>query len=306
MSVFLILIAVLITFFSLPSHFSLLIGVGIGFFIHIEESLLARIKKISTYLLQFSVVLLGSQLTFNQVLNDGFASALLTFVSITIIFGLGYLGTKIFKLDQKLAQLITMGTAICGGSAIAALSSVLKADSSIVAISLGIVFLLNAVSVFIFPPLGHFFNLSQNQFGVFSALAIHDTSSVVAAASLYGEEALKVATTFKLTRALWIIPITILFSLKNKLKGQNKITIPWFIFLFLLVSILFTNLEPLAVYKIHFIKISKLGLSLTLFLIGLGFNLKKIKSVGLAPFFFSIVLWLIVIVGSFFISIYNY
>ncbi len=186
-----------------------------------------------------------------------------------------------------------MGTAICGGSAISALAPVIGAESSLMTISLSIVFLLNAVSVFIFPQIGEVLSLSQKDFGLWSALAIHDTSSVVAASSLYGKEALEVATTVKLTRALWIVPITLFFSIISKKKDRTP-PLPWFIAGFALMSLMFTFIPGIFEIKDFFTGTSKQGFALTLFFIGLSFDVNKLRSVGFAPLVFGLILWVIV------------
>jgi uncharacterized integral membrane protein (TIGR00698 family) len=203
-----------------------------------------------------------------------------------------------FKISSPLSELITAGTSICGGSAISALSPVLKAESLTMATALGIVFCLNALAVFLFPPLAHWLELSQQQFGVWAALAIHDTSSVVAACQIYGDEALKIGPMLKLTRALWIIPLTLFFSFKTKSKA--KLTYPWFILFFLLLSLFFTFRSEFNDLIPYLTKISKTGLSLTLFLIGLNLSKDQLKEIGLRPVLFGSVLWLFTLGGSLF------
>jgi uncharacterized integral membrane protein (TIGR00698 family) len=208
----------------------------------------------------------------------------------------GTLLARILKIDSTLSHLITVGTSICGGSAISAISPILHASALTMATALGIVFILNAISVFIFPPIGHHLQLSQEQFGTWAALAIHDTSSVVATSQLYGEEALKIGTTLKLTRALWIIPLSLVFAAIRK--TDQKISIPWFILVFLLVSLLFTFFSELEFLIPYFSKLSKIGLSLTLFLIGLGLKKEQLKSIGSKPILFGLILWMITAIGS--------
>lgn len=279
---------------AISPQWALATGILLSFFILKYEKLQVNIKAWGGKLLQFSVILLGASLNFHSVLKQGASGVLVTFISISGVFLLGYLGQRLLNLEKNQSILITMGTAICGGSAIAALAPVIAADSLAITISIGIVFLLNALSVFIFPPLGEMLALSQQDFGLWAALAIHDTSSVVAASSLYGQQALEVATTVKLTRALWIIPITLIFSFYSAKGSKKKISIPWFIFGFLIMSLAFTFIDQLNTLKPHFLTISKLGFSLTLFCIGLSFDLNKIKKVGLKPFLFGTCLWIIV------------
>lgn len=283
----------------LSPQWTLLTGIILSLFIQ-ETSLQTKAKLISSKLLQLSVILLGASLNFNAVLNQGSSSILVTFFSILFVFILGFFGQKLLGINREQGTLITMGTAICGGSAIGALAPVIKADTMAITVSIGVVFMLNALAVFIFPPLGHFFHLTQDEFGLWSALAIHDTSSVVAASAIYGDKALEVATTIKLIRALWIIPITLLFSFNVKGANKGKISIPWFIFGFLLISLLFTFTNIPSEYKAHVTDLAKLGFAITLFLIGLTFNFKKIKEVGTKPLILGVGLWIIVSSASLF------
>ncbi|MCM2349275.1 MAG: putative sulfate exporter family transporter [Bacteriovoracaceae bacterium] len=283
--------------FLSPQWF-LLTGIILSFFWSKNDIVQKRAKLWGTKLLQLSVILLGASLNFNSVLKQGAEGVLITFISIVFVFFLGFLGRKLFNIEDTLGLLITMGTAICGGSAIAALAPVIAADSMIITVSISIVFFLNAMAVFLFPILGDFFGLTQEQFGLLSALAIHDTSSVVAASAIYGNKALEVATTVKLTRALWIIPITLFFSFyKNRLNKKN-LYLPWFILGFLVLSLVFTFIDFLHPLKGPLLFTSKLGFSLTLFLIGVTFNFEKLRKIGPKPFFFGFLLWVLVIVAS--------
>lgn len=283
--------------YQLSPQWALLVGILVSLGIRPGHPLLGTAKRWSSRLLQVSIILLGSALNFNHVLRQGADGVVITFVSISLVFLFGFLGLKLLKLDRTQGLLITMGTAICGGSAIGALAPVLAADSLSLTISIGIVFLLNALSVFIFPGIGHALALTQDQFGLWSAIAIHDTSAVVASASVYGARALQVATTVKLTRALWIIPITLLFSVALA-KKDKKVSVPWFILGFLGLSLAFTFVGELHRFKELFLYVSKQGFALTLFLIGLTFNLSAIRQVGARPFVFGVTLWLLVSVAS--------
>jgi uncharacterized integral membrane protein (TIGR00698 family) len=268
-------------------------GIFLSFFLSYSPEIQQRAKAGGAKLLQFSVVLLGTSLHFRSVIEEGASGIFVTLISLILVFILGILGIKFLKLEKTLGLLLTMGTAICGGRAIAALAPVLGAETTIMSIAIAIVFILNAIAVFAFPYLGELFELGQSQFGIWAALAIHDTSSVVAASSLYGSEALAIATTVKLSRALWIIPITALFAILRKQK-DNKASFPWFVLGFLGMSLLFTFVTPLKDFKEIFLIISKTGFTITLFLIGLTFDLKKMKRIGLRPFAFSVSLWIIV------------
>jgi uncharacterized integral membrane protein (TIGR00698 family) len=279
-------------------QWSLVLGIIGSFFIGRFPKIEINAKKWSTRLLQLSVILLGTSLHFNQVINDVMSGAFVTAFSLLLIFGIGHFGIKYLSIDKKLGTLITMGTAICGGSAIAALAPVIGAEAVIVTISIAIVFLLNSISILIFPILGHYLEMSQAAFGTWAALAIHDTSSVIGASSIYGEEALGIATTIKLTRALWIIPVTIIYSLK-KSKSAKLFKFPWFVLGFLIMSLTFTFIDKLQDYKDSFLLISKNGFSITLFLIGLTFNPKRMKEIGMKPFLYSLILWVITTILSF-------
>ncbi len=261
-------------------------------------------KKTSKYLLQASVVGLGFGMNLVESLKSGSDGMLFTVVSVVGVMVLGVLMGKWLSINRKTAYLISSGTAICGGSAIAAVGPVLKADDNEMAVSLGVVFVLNAVGLFIFPPIGHLFDMSQAQFGTWAAIAIHDTSSVVGAGDAYGPEALRLATLIKLTRALWIIPLALftmfLFRDKNG-GGKGKIAIPWFIFLFILAMVVNTYLPLPAWLTSTLVYLAKKGLVLTLFLIGAGLSVKTVKAVGFKPFVLAIALWIIIGVSSFFV-----
>ncbi|MEO8773315.1 MAG: putative sulfate exporter family transporter, partial [Gelidibacter sp.] len=221
----------------------------------------------------------------------------LTFYSIILTITLGIVLTKILKLDRKLGHLITSGTSICGGSAIAAVAPVIKADSKTISLALGVVFLLNSIALLIFPPIGHFFNLTQDQFGLWAAIAIHDTSSVVGAALSYGDEALRIATTVKLSRTLWIIPLSIFSMFLFKSKGQ-KIKIPYFIILFILAIIINSyEVLPTAITS-NIVLISKRLLLVTLFLVGSTISIKDLKQTGFKPLVLALSLWIFISIFS--------
>jgi len=246
--------------------------------------------KATHLLLQFSVVGLGFGMNVHSALQAGKEGVLFTVVSIISTLVFGYLMARWLNIEKKTSYLISTGTAICGGSAIAAISPVIKAEEKQISVALGCVFILNSIALFIFPLIGHHFNLSQTQFGLWCAIAIHDTSSVVGASAKYGPHALEVATTVKLARALWIIPVAFMstFIFKNQSK---KISIPYFIGLFILAMIASTyipavhNISPIITH------IAKIGLTLTLFLIGAGLSRKVLVSVGFKPLLQGVVLW---------------
>ena len=254
--------------------------------------------KIIKIVLQVSIVGLGFGINLKQALQAGSEGFLFTVFSITLIVVLGIVLGYIFRIDKIITQLISFGTAICGGSAIAAIAPILKADGKQTSVSLGIIFLLNALALFIFPEIGQYFHLSQNQFGIWSAIAIHDTSSVVGAASKYGHEALQTATTVKLARALWIIPISFMLSFLNKSGG--KVKIPYFIGFFILailVNSYFPVIKEVTNYVVDF---SKSSLKVALFLIGTGLSFQNLKNIGIKPLLLGIILWVVISVISLF------
>jgi len=253
-------------------------------------------KRLSRFLLQASVVALGFGMNLQQVLHAGRSGFVYTAASITLAMVLG-LGLGYFiQVAKKPAFLISAGTAICGGSAIAAVGPIAEANEEEMAVALGTVFILNSVALFLFPVLGYVLHMSQEQFGLWSALAIHDTSSVVGATAKYGSTALAVGTTIKLARALWIVPLS--FVTAVALKSKAKVQWPWFIFLFCLAALLNTLLpafQPGFGFLSH---LGKIGLTVTLFLIGTGLNKQTLQRVGFRPLLQGIALWVIVGAGT--------
>ena len=249
--------------------------------------------KATHILLQVSVVGLGFGMNVTSALKAGKEGILFTIVSIIGTLVIGFFMGKFLKIEKKTSYLISAGTAICGGSAIAAISPVIKAQEKQISVALGTIFILNSAALFLFPFIGHQLNLSQSQFGMWCAIAIHDTSSVVGAASKYGTHALEVATTVKLARALWIIPVAFLSTFIFKNKG-GKIKIPYFIGLFVLAMIVNTYVPFVQQYSHYLTGFAKAGLTLTLFLIGCGLSRKVLQSVGFKPLIQGVVLWLII------------
>ncbi len=254
-------------------------------------------KKATGLLLKIAVVGLGFGMNVYSAIAAGKNGLLLTVFSIFITLVLGFFLGKILKIDKKISYLISSGTAICGGSAIAAVSPVIKADEKQISVALGIVFVLNSVALIVFPVIGHALNLSQSDFGLWSAIAIHDTSSVVGAAAKYGDEALEVATTVKLARALWIIPVAFLSTLLFKNKG-SKVKIPYFIGLFVLAMLANSYLPFIQGIGPYIVELSKKALTLTLFLIGTSLSYKTVKHVGLKPFAEGVALWIFISITS--------
>ena len=253
-------------------------------------------KRLSRFLLQASVVALGFGMNLQQVLQAGRSGFVYTALSITLAMMLG-LGLGYFiHVGRKPAFLISAGTAICGGSAIAAVGPIAEANEEEMAVALGTVFILNSVALFVFPLLGVMFGLSQEQFGLWSALAIHDTSSVIGAAARYGPTALTVATTIKLARALWIVPVS--FVAAAVLKSKARIQWPWFILFFCLAALLNT-LFPVLHSPFGILNhLGKIGLTVTLFLIGTGLNKATLKNVGVRPLLQGLALWIVVGAGT--------
>jgi uncharacterized integral membrane protein (TIGR00698 family) len=275
-------------------HYALIIGLILGFVLPLTEQHRALAKKWGSRTLFMSVALLGAGLSLGTMGRNSIEYAHLTLISIALTFIFGYLLSRLFKIDHEQSILMTAGTAVCGGSAMAAVAPVINASALSMAISMSVVFILNALAIYLFPPLGHWLQLTQEQFGLWAALAIHDTSSVLAAASLYGEKALELATITKLTRSLWIIPICLVLSVVYKTQTRSKFRPPWVIVVFLAVSTLFTLVPALAIVKAQTQLLAKIGFALTLFLIGLQMNKENLKQVGWSPLAFGLSLWIIV------------
>lgn len=250
-------------------------------------------KKWTKILLQVSVVGLGFGMDLGKVLEASRAGVLFTIATIAGTLVLGYLVGRALKLNPRTTHLISSGTAICGGSAIAAVGPVLNADENEMSVSLGTIFILNSIALFVFPAVGHLLHLTQTQFGIWAAIAIHDTSSVVGAAARYGEEALGIATTVKLARALWIVPLVFLTSYLFRSK-DSKITIPYFILLFVVASVLRTYIPAVASLSDTIVMLAKIGLTLTLFLIGAGLSRSMLKTVGARPLILGLILWVVI------------
>jgi len=257
-------------------------------------------QKLSSFLLKASVVGLGFGMNVTAALQAGKEGFLFTVFSIFGTLVVGFLLGKLFRVEKIISFLVSGGTAICGGSAIAALAPVLRASDKQISVSLGVVFMLNSVALLIFPLIGHLLEMSQTDFGLWSAIAIHDTSSVVGAAAKYGDRALEIATTVKLARALWIIPLALLSALFFKSK-ESKIKIPYFIGLFIVAIIINTYIPFIHPLSPFIVKASKAGLTLTLFLIGSGLSWKMLKDVGIRPIFQGTALWILISVTTLFV-----
>jgi uncharacterized integral membrane protein (TIGR00698 family) len=265
-------------------------------------------KTFTHKLLQFSVIGLGFGMNAHAAVQAGREGILFTVVSIFGTLILGYFAGRWLGLGRHVVHLISCGTAICGGSAIAAIGPVLRAKDEEMSVGLGTVFVLNAIALFAFPPIGHALHMSQNQFGLWCAITIHDTSSVVGAAAAYGNQALEIATTVKLARALWIIPVAIGTAMIFKQKGV-KITIPYFIFGFIL-AMLFNTFAPAYVPAARLlgpvlVSLAKIGLTVTLFFIGAGLSSQVVRSVGAKPYVLGLVLWLVISTVSLYVIMHT-
>lgn len=286
---------------SFDPSIALLLGLAVGLTVRhpYPRANSSLVKK----LLQYAVVGLGFGIPLKEVIKASQTGVVLAVCTIVGTLAVGYALGRAFKIKPKISYLISAGTAICGGSAIAAVGPVLDADDGEMSVSLGTIFILNGIALLIFPLIGHYFHMSQGQFGLWAAIAIHDTSSVVGAAKRFGNEALMIATTVKLVRALWVVPLVFLTAwlFRNKdaepqaaEKKARKVALPYFILFFVLASVAATYLEPVAKIAPTLVLLAKLGLTVTLYLIGAGLSLPILRSVGLRPLIFGVILWLLV------------
>jgi uncharacterized integral membrane protein (TIGR00698 family) len=272
------------------------LALGILFSLFLSNPFSKESAAVSRFLLQASVVALGFGMNLHEVIKVGRSGFAYTAVGIAIALCVGLLLGKLLNIQGKCSYLITAGTAICGGSAIAAIAPILEASEEEMAVSLGTVFVLNSVALLIFPPLGHLLKLTQPQFGLWAALAIHDTSSVVGAASRFGAEALLVGTTVKLARALWIVPLALATAAVRR--SKSRIHLPWFIVYFCVAAVVNTYVPGVSPYTKEIFQIGRLGLVATLFLIGAGISIATLREVGWRPLAQAIILWIIVGLSS--------
>jgi uncharacterized integral membrane protein (TIGR00698 family) len=261
-------------------------------------------RKLTKPMLAGSVVGLGAGVNLFFILKAGVDGFFFTLVSLSLTLLVGFFIGLLLKTPRELSALINVGTAICGGSAIAAVATVIDAKDESISVSLGVVFILNALALFLFPPIGHLLGLSQEQFGLWGALSIHDTSSVVGATMQYGQKALEVGTTVKLVRALWIIPVSILFlkffvnKNNNETQDRRPNQYPWFILGFLMMSAVVTGFEVLQPLGHQIEWVAKRILVSTLFLIGTGLTVVTLKRVRLKTMLHGFSLWIFVAVAS--------
>ena len=285
--------------FYVNAPIALLLGILVA--LTTSNPYIKKNKKATTLLLQISVVCLGFHLDLQHAMQAGRQGFFFTVSTIVLTLIVGYFLGRWLKIDKKISFLISNGTAICGGSAIAAVAPIVQADDHEISVSLGTIFILNSLALVLFPAIGHYFAMSAEQFGTWCAIAIHDTSSVVGAATNYRDalnhEALPIATTVKLERALWIIPISLITAWYYKSSG--KVKIPYFI-LYFVIAILVSNYLPIT-YKIagktpyeYVYLFGRKGLVVTLFLIGSGLSVKTIKQVGLRPILQGVILWILI------------
>ncbi len=275
---------------------ALLIGLVFSF-IGIKHN---SLHKYTSKTLQASIVLMGFGMSLSDVIASSKTGFIETIISVTIVMFLGIALGKLLKVEKNTSLLIATGTAICGGSAIAAVAPIINSKNYQTSFALIVVFVLNAIALFIFPVIGHKLGLSQEEFGNWAAIAIHDTSSVVGAGAIYGEKALQVATTVKLIRALWIIPLALIIAFANKVEDKKSIKFPWFI-LFFVFAIIFANIFPSmqSSYE-HFSWLGRRGMVVALFLIGSNITISEIKKSGPRSFILGVTLWIIISVGSLF------
>ena len=286
-------------FLCLMPFISPAIALVLGILLSLLGLKLTGIGKYTSFALQTSIVLLGFGMNLTQVISASKTGFLDTAISVSFVMLAGFVLARLLRVDGKTGMLISAGTAICGGSAIAAVAPVINAKNYQISFALVVVFILNAIALLIFPVIGHHFNLSQETFGTWAAIAIHDTSSVVGAGATYGARALEVATTVKLIRALWIIPLSLVIVFSRKDKTGGKIKLPWFIGLFVF-SIIIAYLFPQGEATFtHLSWLGKRGMVIALFLIGSNISFTEAKRAGLRSFVLGVLLWLLIGVTSF-------
>lgn len=274
----------------------LALGAGLLYGFSFDHPFHLEARRLSKFLLQASVVGLGFGMDLHQVLQAGRSGFVYTACSIVIAMALGWVFGKLLQVQKGTSFLISAGTAICGGSAIAAISPITEASEEEIAVSLGTIFILNSVALLAFPLIATTLHLSQTQFGLWAALAIHDTSSVVGATAKFGALALVVGTTVKLARALWIVPLSLGTAIAKK--STARVQWPWFILLFCLAAVANTYLMPFHAAYPTLRHLGILGLTVTLYLIGTSLSMKTLRQVGFRPLLQGILLWIVVAAGS--------
>jgi uncharacterized integral membrane protein (TIGR00698 family) len=274
----------------------LALAAGLAFGLTTVHTFHAEGRKLSKFLLQAAVVCLGFGMNLKEVVHAGASGFVYTAISITFALGLGVALGKLLQVGKTQSLLISFGTAICGGSAIAAMGPVLEANDEEMAVSLGTVFVLNSVALLLFPLIGHLVHFTETQFGLWAALAIHDTSSVVGAAAKYGPTALAIGTTVKLARALWIVPLVIATAMLKKSKA--KVSWPWFILYFCVAAVVASYVPHYAPQSMELFsglyRLGRAALTVVLFLIGTGITRNTLKEVGMRPLVQGVALWIVV------------
>lgn len=265
---------------------------GLGYGLLLKHPYHLDSRRLAKFLLQASVVCLGFGMNLSQVIRAGRSGFVYTALGIVIALSVGLLLGRLLRVGQTQSFLISAGTAVCGGSAIAALGPVAHANDEEMAVSLGTVYVLNSIALFVFPAIGTVFHLSQTQFGLWSALAIHDTSSVVAASAKYGTIALAIGTTIKLARALWIVPLALATAAVKK--SGARVDFPWFILYFCMALVLASYLPHMQPMFASAYQLGRIGLAVTLFLIGTGISPQTLKETGVRPMLQGMLLWFIV------------
>ncbi len=273
---------------------SLILGIMLSLTSLKNESL----SKYTHQVLQVAIVLMGFGMNLSEAIQASKNGIILTATSVAFTITAGLLIGKFLGVEKKTSLLIASGTAICGGSAIAAIAPVIRAKDAQISFSLIVIFILNAVALFIFPVIGHYFHLSQETFGLWSAIAIHDTSSVIGAGASYGEKALEIATTVKLTRTLWIIPLSVLLALSRKDDRESKIKIPWFIGMFVAAMVAAHFIPDWQPTFQHLNWLGKRGMVVALLLIGSNISVKDMKRAGTKSFLMGIILWILTAILS--------
>ena len=287
--------AILCLFDLINAPIALLLGVVVA---QLSDNPIPKVtSRLSKYILQYSIVGLGFGIILVHAAKAGATGLGVTALSIVLTLLVGMLIGRKLGIERNISLLISSGTAICGGSAIAAVAPVVGAKDDETSVSLATIFLLNAVALLIFPPIGRLLHLSELQFGFWSAIAIHDTSSVVGAASVFGDNALNIATTIKLERSLWIVPISLLFSYLYG-GGGKRASFPLFIVLFVVAMVIGTYLPIPETLLMGVTAIARRTLNMALFLIGMGLSFKAIRSVGVRPIVLGVTVWIIVGVVS--------
>lgn len=263
-----------------------------------------KLAQFHAPILKIAVVGLGFGLNVNNVLTTGKEGIVVTVIMLGLIVTVGYLLAKAFQLNMRTALLITSGTAICGGSAIAAMSPIVKAKSVELSVAMGVVFILNAIALMVFPMIGKLLHMTDSQFAWWAAMAIHDTSSVVGAAAQFGNQSLALATTVKLTRVLWIIPVSLIATIAMQ-SDKKKFSIPYFIGFFLLAVLLSSYIPFFQTAAPIFTLVSKVLFTIVLFLIGLSLNKAMFAAMGARPLLYGTILWIISAASSL-VLVYNY